>query len=70
MMDTIAAILFGALVLYTAAGLMIAVAFVVAGVTQVQPAPVTIGARILILPGAAALWPLVLSRWLKSRRAP
>jgi hypothetical protein len=28
----------------------------------------TIGARILVLPGAAALWPYVLVRWLKSRR--
>ena len=38
------------------------------GVTAVQTAPVTLGARILLLPGATALWPLVLSRWLKSRR--
>jgi hypothetical protein len=66
-MDTIAAILFGALVLYLAVGLMIAVAFVVSGVTRVQPAAVSVGARILILPGAVALWPIVLSRWRKSR---
>jgi phosphoglycerol transferase MdoB-like AlkP superfamily enzyme len=52
------------LVFYLAAGLLIGVAFVVAGVTVVQPAPVTIGARMLLLPGAVALWPLVLSRWL------
>jgi hypothetical protein len=31
----------------------------------VQPAPVSLGARILILPGAVALWPYVLTRWLK-----
>jgi hypothetical protein len=53
--------------LYVAAGLVTAVAFVTAGVTAVQSAPVTLGARILLLPGATALWPLVLSRWLKSR---
>ena len=29
-------------------------------------ATVTIGARILFLPGATALWPYVLVRWLKS----
>jgi hypothetical protein len=38
------------------------------GVTQVQPAPVTIGARVLLFPAAAALWPIVLSRWLRRRR--
>jgi hypothetical protein len=31
--------------------------------------PVTVGARILLLPGAFVLWPLVLARWLKSRGA-
>ena len=69
-MDTIAVVLFGALVLYLAVGLMIAIAFVVAGVTRVQPAPVTLGARILLLPGALALWPIVLSRWRKAGRTP
>jgi hypothetical protein len=69
-MDTIAAILLGALVLYLAVGLMIAIAFVVSGVTKVQSAPVTIGARILLMPGALALWPIVLARWRKARRTP
>ncbi|MET0632727.1 MAG: hypothetical protein ABWY92_17860 [Xanthobacteraceae bacterium] len=57
-----------ALALYTVAGVVIALAFVIFGVTRVQPMPVTIGARILIAPGAAALWPYVLVRWLKSAR--
>jgi hypothetical protein len=68
-MSAMAAFLLGILALYVAVGLLIAVPFVVSGVTRVQPAPVTVGARILILPGAAALWPFVLSRWLKSRYA-
>ena len=68
-MSAMAVILLGILALYVAVGLLIAVPFVVVGVTRVQPAPVTVGARILILPGAAALWPFVLSRWLKSRNA-
>jgi hypothetical protein len=56
------------LALYAAAGVAIGVAFVVFGVTRVlaEPAPVTIGARILLFPGAAALWPYVLMRWLRS----
>jgi hypothetical protein len=40
---------------------------VAVGVEQVQPMPVTVGARILLLPGAFVLWPLVLARWIKSR---
>ena len=46
-----------ALVLYAAAGIAIAAAFLVFGVTRVlpEPAPVTLGARIVLFPGAAAL---------------
>jgi hypothetical protein len=50
--------------LYALAGLLTALAFVTVGVTRVpHPAPVTIGARILLVPAAAALWPYVLYRW-------
>ena len=56
------------LALYVAAGVAVATAFVVFGVTRVlpEPLPVTVGARILLFPGAALLWPYVLFRWLKS----
>jgi hypothetical protein len=68
-MDTVGALLVSGLALYVAAGLVTAVAFVIFGVTRVlpQPMPVTVGARILLVPGAAALWPYVLARWLRSR---
>ena len=56
------------LALYAAAGAVTALAFVTFGVTRVQPEPVSIGARILLFPGAAALWPCVLMRWRKSLR--
>jgi len=69
-MDLIATILTIGFAIYVAAGLVVGLAFVVFGVTAVQPAPVTVGARILLLPGATALWPLVMSRWLKSRNCP
>jgi hypothetical protein len=61
--------LFSALALYIAAGIAIGFAFVIFGVTQAltHPTPVTTGARILLLPGAVLLWPLLLRRWLKSR---
>lgn len=55
------------LVAYVAVGIAAALAFVAIGVVQVQPMPVTVGARILLLPGAFVLWPLVVARWLKSR---
>jgi hypothetical protein len=57
--------------LYALAGLVTALAFVTTGVAQVlpHPAPVTIGARILLVPGAAALWPYILYRWCRCGRA-
>jgi hypothetical protein len=68
-MHPVVALLLNALALYASAGVVLALAFVMFGVTRVQASPVSLGARILILPGAAALWPYVLMRWLKSRRA-
>jgi hypothetical protein len=55
--------------LYVAAGLLVALAFVAIGVTRlIGPdaghTPVSLGARILLIPGAVILWPLVLWRWL------
>ena len=55
------------LALYAAAGIGVGLAFVTNGVAQVLPgSSFSRGARFLILPGAAALWPYVLFRWLRS----
>jgi hypothetical protein len=56
-----------AIALYAAAGIAIAAAFLAFGVTRVlpEPVPVTLGTRIVLFPGAVALWPYVLIRWLK-----
>ena len=64
-------ILFYALELYLLIGLATAIAFVSFGITQVLPHGMTasLGARLLIIPGAAALWPYVLMRWLRARGA-
>ena len=60
-----------AVVLYAAAGGCIALAFVTTGIDRVMaPASFTPGARLLLLPGAAALWPYVMLRWLRARRRP
>jgi len=62
-------ILASGLVIYVALGLVFGLAFVIFGVPRVQPTALTVGARILLLPGATALWPLVLRRWLQARAA-
>jgi hypothetical protein len=52
---------------YAACGVLFAIAFAFAGVERVDPqahaAP--LGFRLIILPGAAALWPLLLRRWMQ-----
>ena len=68
-MHPVVAILLYAAALYAAIGIVFALAFVAFGVTRVQPASVSLGARILLMPGAAALWPYVLKRWLATRGA-
>jgi hypothetical protein len=57
---------------YLAVGLVFALIFSVRGVKRVDPAAAggTFGFRLLILPGAAALWPLLLRRWAGGVRAP
>ena len=55
---------------YAVVGAAIALAFVTIGIARVLPAgtSVTIGARVLLLPGAAILWPYVLWRWIRAAR--
>jgi hypothetical protein len=65
-MHPVVAFLLNVLALYAGIGAVVALAFAAFGVTRVQPAAMSIGARILILPGVAALWPYVLWRWLRS----
>ncbi len=56
--------------LYFGLGVVTAIVFVTFGVTQVAHASMTVGARILLIPGATALWPVVVSRWFKARYRP
>jgi hypothetical protein len=71
-MASVTTIFIVVLAAYVTAGIAVALAFVIRGIADVLPAdtPVTIGARILILPGTAALWPVVLRRWLQLRGRP
>lgn len=52
--------------LYAVLGFVTAAAFVTIGVTRVQPQPVSAGARALLFPAAAVLWPYIVVRWLKA----
>ena len=62
----------GVLGAYAAFGVIFAIAFVVRGIRSVDPVATgsTIGFRLIVFPGVAALWPLLLRMWLlKGRRA-
>ena len=62
--------LVAALAVYGLAGAVFAVAFVLFGIQRVDPVAEhsPIGFRLIVIPGAAALWPLLLGRWLRVRR--
>ena len=57
------------LLAYCATGMAAAVAFACVGASRIVASPITTGARILLIPGAFALWPYVIFRWLKARRS-
>ena len=54
-------------VAYLAIGIVVGVAFVAGGIGGAMPdaGPVSAGARFLILPGCALLWPVILRRWMR-----
>ena len=64
----VAELLVDGLAAYGLAGAVFAVAFVRMGIQRVdsvaEHAP--LGFRLIVLPGAAALWPLLLVRWLRA----
>jgi hypothetical protein len=55
---------------YLGTGVVFAIAFVIAGVQRMDHAAVGSGIRfrIILVPGAAALWPLLLQRWMMAGR--
>ena len=68
----IAAALFIILGIYLLCGLVFAVPFVVVGVKRIDPHALygSWGFRLLIFPGAMALWPLLLRRWMSGIHIP
>lgn len=57
---------------YAALGVAFAIAFVFYGVDRIDSAAkhTPLMFRLLIFPGVAALWPLLLKRWLSGRTQP
>lgn len=57
---------------YAAVGILFAIAFVTIGISRVDPVAknTTVGFRLIVLPGAALLWPLLLRRWIGEGRHP
>ncbi len=52
---------------YALIGLLFAIPFVFRGVNKIDPSARdgSLGFRLLILPGAAAFWPLLMRRWMR-----
>jgi hypothetical protein len=68
----IAELLVNNAMIYGAAGLVFAVVFAASGAGRIDPAAkgAPVGFRLLIIPGAAALWPVLLSRWIRGAHPP
>lgn len=58
--------------LYLAAGVLVAIVFIVKGPARIDPAArgMPWAARLFLLPGVAALWPLMLQKWLTQKEPP
>jgi hypothetical protein len=67
MYERIAMLFADTLFLYAALGFVFALAFVTVGVGRIDPNArgSGFGFRLLIFPGSAAFWPLLLRRWLR-----
>jgi len=60
----------GVLTAYAALGVLFALAFVTKGIGRIDPVAkgTRAGFRLIVFPGTAALWPLLLNRWIRESR--
>lgn len=65
-METVVEWGLGLLGVYLAIGLVVAIPFAFVGAKKIDPSAVegTWGFKLLIIPGAAIFWPMLLRRWL------
>lgn len=71
-MHDLASLIVTAVSVYAALGLAFGVAFVLFGVSRIDPAARrgSVGFRLLILPGCVALWPWLALRWRRGGPPP
>ena len=71
-MQILASALITNVAIYLAIGAIFAPVFAFWGARRIDPAATTatLGFRILIMPGAVLLWPLLLYRWLRGGTEP
>ena len=71
-MLTTVTLLVNILGVYLAVGIVFAIAFVWKGAGKIDPSAEegTLGFRLMILPGTAALWPILARRWLAAEGPP
>lgn len=67
-MLTVAQVILAALGLYALLGLAFATVFVAVGIGRIDPAArgASLAVRLLLFPGSAALWPVLLARWARA----
>jgi hypothetical protein len=72
MVERIAILIVDAFCLYACIGLVFSLALVTIGVKRVDAQAVgsSLGFRLLIFPGCAAFWPLLLRRWTAGKTEP
>ena len=71
-MVTLATWLVNVVTIYALVGILFAIAFAWKGAGRIDPSAKdgTWGFRLLIIPGAAALWPILARRWLAGAGPP
>ena len=71
-MTTAIPFLLSGLGIYLAIGFLFAVAFAFSGVRKIDPAAAKagVGFKLLIIPGSAIFWPILLLRWIKGTAPP
>ena len=68
--ETIAGIFGTGLFIYLCCGIVFSIAFLVKGISRIDETTYnsTWGFKIIIIPGAIALWPLLLQKWIKAKK--
>ena len=72
MFETVVSLMLGLGLGYLLLGVAFALVFVFKGVQRLDPsaAPGSVGFRLIIIPGCALFWPILLRRWMRGSGFP